>query len=214
MVSEVGQNLFFFSAAAAHPSAAAASSARPLPPFPCPWRPRTSTPRRRPHRSSRRPHPPPPNRHARTLPQAPAPLFPSAPPSRYARARWPRRRPPQLRPPLLRATPGQPPCSPLRPQPPLPTLASARSSPSMLLWPPPPLTSASFRLARSLPLSRPTRVQPASSPPRLTGLLSPTRLLRQPHPRFSTTRPLAVDTTWASPAPSTDSALASAVATI
>jgi hypothetical protein len=48
----------------------------------------------------------------------------------------------------------------------------------------------------------------------LTGLLSPTRLPRQPPPGFSTTRPLVADATWASPTSSTDSALASTIATI
>jgi hypothetical protein len=48
----------------------------------------------------------------------------------------------------------------------------------------------------------------------LTGLLSPTRLLRQPPPGFSITRPLIADTTWASPALSTDSTMSSAIAAI
>jgi hypothetical protein len=48
----------------------------------------------------------------------------------------------------------------------------------------------------------------------LTDLLSPTRLVRQPPPRFSTTRPLVADTTWASPALSTDSTMSLAIAAI
>jgi hypothetical protein len=47
-----------------------------------------------------------------------------------------------------------------------------------------------------------------------TGLLSPTRLLRKPPPGFSTTCSLVVDATWDSPMPSTNSVLASAIATI
>jgi hypothetical protein len=47
----------------------------------------------------------------------------------------------------------------------------------------------------------------------LTGLLSLTRLPRLPPPGFSTTRPLVVDATWASPPP-TDSTLASTIAAI
>jgi hypothetical protein len=48
----------------------------------------------------------------------------------------------------------------------------------------------------------------------LSGLPSPTRLPRHPPPRFSTTRPLVADATWASPTPSTDSTLASTIAAI
>jgi hypothetical protein len=48
----------------------------------------------------------------------------------------------------------------------------------------------------------------------LTGLLSLTRLPGQLSPGFSTTRPLIADATWTSATPSTDSALASAIATI
>jgi hypothetical protein len=48
----------------------------------------------------------------------------------------------------------------------------------------------------------------------LTGLLSPTRLPRQPPPRFSTTRPLVADATWSSTTLSTDSTMSSAIAAI
>ena len=48
----------------------------------------------------------------------------------------------------------------------------------------------------------------------LTGLLSPTRLPRQPPPGFSTTRPLVADTTWASTTLSTDSPISSAITAI
>jgi hypothetical protein len=48
----------------------------------------------------------------------------------------------------------------------------------------------------------------------LTGVLSPTRLPRQPPPGFSTTRLLAGDATWSPATPSTDPALASAIAYI
>jgi hypothetical protein len=47
----------------------------------------------------------------------------------------------------------------------------------------------------------------------LTDLRSPARLSRKPPPGF-TTRPLVADATWAPPTPSTDSALATALATI
>jgi hypothetical protein len=47
----------------------------------------------------------------------------------------------------------------------------------------------------------------------LTDLRSPARLSRKPPPGF-TTRSLVADATWAPPAPSTDSALATALATI
>jgi hypothetical protein len=48
----------------------------------------------------------------------------------------------------------------------------------------------------------------------LTDLLSPIRLPRQPPTGFSTTRPLAGDATWSPATPSTDPALASAIAYI
>jgi hypothetical protein len=48
----------------------------------------------------------------------------------------------------------------------------------------------------------------------LSGLPSLTRLPRHPPPGFSTTRPLVADATWASPTPSTDSTLATTIATI
>jgi hypothetical protein len=48
----------------------------------------------------------------------------------------------------------------------------------------------------------------------LTGLLLPTRLLRQLPPRFSTTRPLVADTTWAPTALSTDTTMSSSIAAI
>jgi hypothetical protein len=48
----------------------------------------------------------------------------------------------------------------------------------------------------------------------LTGLLSPTRLPRQPPPGFSTTRSLIADATWASTTLSTDSTMSSTITAI
>jgi hypothetical protein len=48
----------------------------------------------------------------------------------------------------------------------------------------------------------------------LSGLLSLTRLLRQPPPGFSTTQPLVAGTTWAPTTLSTDPTMPSAIAAI